>query len=97
MSVADDSYTRSKKQQEQIVANSGIACPIFRPTLMYGWFDRKHLGWLARFMNKSPIFPIPGDGKFMRQPFYMRVIFLILAQSVTPKLMESLIFLDMKN
>ena len=37
---------------------------------MYGWFDRKHLGWLAKFMRKSPIFPIPGDGHFMRQPLY---------------------------
>lgn len=70
MSVADDFYTKSKKHQEEIVINSGIPCPIFRPTLMYGWFDRKHLGWLARFMNKSPVFPIPGDGKFMRQPLY---------------------------
>jgi len=69
-SVADDFYTRSKREQEKIVLESGIACPILRPTLMYGWFDRKHLGWLARFMDKVPVFPIPGDGKFMRQPLY---------------------------
>jgi len=37
---------------------------------MFGWFDRKHLGWLSRFMKKVPIFPIPGDGKYMRQPLY---------------------------
>jgi nucleoside-diphosphate-sugar epimerase len=38
---------------------------------MFGWFDRKHLGWLSRFMRKVPVFPIPGDGKYMRQPLYV--------------------------
>ncbi|ARP84098.1 NAD-dependent dehydratase [Bordetella genomosp. 8] len=69
-SVADDFYTRSKREQERLVLDSGIPCPVLRPTLMYGWFDRKHLGWLARFMKKTPVFPIPGDGRFMRQPLY---------------------------
>lgn len=69
-SVADDFYTRSKKEQEQLVLESGIPCPILRPTLMFGWFDRKHLGWLSRFMQRAPVFPIPGNGKFMRQPLY---------------------------
>ncbi|MBV5317443.1 MAG: NAD-dependent epimerase/dehydratase family protein [Desulfobulbaceae bacterium] len=35
------------------------------------WFDRKHLGWLSRFMQKVPIFPIPGLGRYMRQPLYV--------------------------
>ena len=70
-SVADDFYTRSKIEQENIVLASGISCPILRPTLMFGWFDRKHLGWLARLMQKIPVFPIPGNGKFMRQPLYV--------------------------
>ena len=67
-SVADDFYTNTKKDQEKLVLESGIPCPILRPTLMFGWFDRKHLGWLSRFMQKVPVFPIPGDGKYMRQP-----------------------------
>jgi nucleoside-diphosphate-sugar epimerase len=70
-SVADDFYTRSKAEQERMVLDSGIACPILRPTLMFGWFDRKHLGWLSRFMKRMPVFPIPGDGRFMRQPLYV--------------------------
>ncbi|SDA46729.1 MULTISPECIES: NAD(P)-dependent oxidoreductase [unclassified Janthinobacterium] len=70
-SVADDFYTRSKIEQEQLVLASGIACPILRPTLMFGWFDRKHLGWLSRFMKKVPVFPIPGHGRYMRQPLYV--------------------------
>jgi nucleoside-diphosphate-sugar epimerase len=70
-SVAEDFYTKTKKDQEKLVLESGINCPILRPTLMFGWFDRKHLGWLSRFMKKMPFFPIPGDGKFMRQPLYV--------------------------
>ena len=70
-SVAEDFYSTSKKEQERNVLESGIACPILRPTLMFGWFDRKHLGWLSRFMARVPVFPVPGDGKFMRQPLYV--------------------------
>jgi nucleoside-diphosphate-sugar epimerase len=70
-SIADDFYTRTKKDQEKLVLTSGIGCSVLRPTLMFGWFDRKHLGWLSRFMKKIPFFPIPGNGKFMRQPLYV--------------------------
>ncbi len=70
-SVADDFYTQTKKAQERMVLESGIPCPVLRPTLMFGWFDRKHLGWLSRFMNKVPVFPIPGHGRYLRQPLYV--------------------------
>ncbi len=70
-SVADDFYTNTKKDQETMVLESGIPCPVLRPTLMFGWFDRKHLGWLSRFMKKAPVFPMPGHGRYMRQPLYV--------------------------
>jgi uncharacterized protein YbjT (DUF2867 family) len=69
-SVADDHYTRTKREQEELVLASGVPCVVLRPTLMFGWFDRKHLGWLSRFMQKVPVFPIPGNGRYMRQPLY---------------------------
>lgn len=72
VSVADDDYTNTKKAQEKLVVESGIPHCVLRPTLMFGWFDPKHLGWLSRFMAKTPIFPIPGDGRYMRQPLYER-------------------------
>jgi nucleoside-diphosphate-sugar epimerase len=71
-SVANDDYTDTKKKQESLVVTSGIKHCVLRPTLMFGWFDPKHLGWLSRFMQKTPIFPIPGDGRYMRQPLYER-------------------------
>jgi len=69
-SMAVDNYTETKKAQEALVAATGIKQVILRPTLMFGWFDRKHLGWLARFMKRTPIFPVPGNGQFLRQPLY---------------------------
>ncbi len=79
-SKARDWYTESKKAQERIVAESGIPHCILRPTLMFGWFDRKHLGWLSRFMQKVPVFPIPGSGRYMRQPLYAKDFCRILLQ-----------------
>ncbi len=69
-SAADDFYTQTKKEQEKLVIESAINCITLRPTLMFGWFDRKHLGWLSRFMKKVPLFPIPENGRYMRQPLY---------------------------
>lgn len=71
-SVADDDYTQTKKIQEQMFRDSGLPGVVLRPTLMYGWFDPKHFGWLSRFMEKVPVFPIPGHGRYMRQPLYNR-------------------------
>ncbi|TDR48814.1 nucleoside-diphosphate-sugar epimerase [Tahibacter aquaticus] len=71
-SVANDDYTNTKKAQEKLVAVSGLKHCTLRPTLMFGWFDPKHLGWLSRFMAKVPVFPIPGHGRYMRQPLYER-------------------------
>lgn len=71
-SVAKDDYTDTKRAQEAMVVASGLRHCVLRPTLMFGWFDPKHLGWLSRFMARTPVFPIPGDGRFMRQPLYER-------------------------
>jgi nucleoside-diphosphate-sugar epimerase len=71
-SVARDDYTNTKREQEEMVVASGQRHCVLRPTLMFGWFDPKHLGWLSRFMARTPVFPIPGDGRFMRQPLYER-------------------------
>lgn len=69
-SIADDWYTNTKKAQEDLVVQAGMTSVVLRPTLMFGWFDRKHLGWLSRFMKKFPVFPIPGNGEVIRQPLY---------------------------
>lgn len=72
ISRTGDNYSNTKKEQEKMVLESGIPCTALRPTLMFGWFDRKHLGWLSRFMEKLPFFPVPDLGRYMRQPLYVR-------------------------
>jgi nucleoside-diphosphate-sugar epimerase len=84
-SVADDFYTRTKRAQEDMVAECSTPHVILRPTLMFGWFDRKHLGWLSRFMKRVPVFPIPGDGRFMRQPLYAGDFCAIIASCIEHK------------
>jgi nucleoside-diphosphate-sugar epimerase len=71
-SVVDYNYKRSKQEQEDIVRSSGLPYCVVRPTLMFGWFDPKLLGWLSRFMERVPVYPIPGHGRYMRQPLYVR-------------------------
>ena len=81
-SMAVDDYTETKKAQEALYAASGIKQVVLRPTLMFGWFDRKHVGWLARFMQKTPVFPIPGDGRYLRQPLYAGDFCAIIASAI---------------
>jgi len=69
-SRADDYYSRSKRAQEDLVRKADLKTVILRPTLMFGWFDRKHLGWLAHFMARAPVFPIPGNGRYIRQALF---------------------------
>ena len=70
-SMAVDDYTETKKAQEALVTRTGLRQIVLRPTLMFGWFDRKHVGWLARFMEGTPVFPVPGSGRYLRQPLYV--------------------------
>jgi nucleoside-diphosphate-sugar epimerase len=81
-SVADDDYTNTKKQQEEMIIQSGVQHCVLRPTLMFGWFDPKHLGWLSRFMEWVPVFPIPGDGRYMRQPLYNKDFCLMIVDCI---------------
>lgn len=84
-SEASDFYSSTKAKQEQLVISAFPTAIVLRPTLMFGPLDRKHLGWLARFMMRSPIFPVPGDGKFTRQPLYVGDFVEVVARSIEGK------------
>ncbi len=86
ISVADDDYTSTKKEQEDLVINSGIDYTVIRPPLMFGWFDKKHFGYLSRFMEQTPVFPIPGNGKYLRQPLYGRDVARVIISAMEKKL-----------
>jgi nucleoside-diphosphate-sugar epimerase len=70
MSVAKDNYSNTKTKGEEIVKKSNAKYTILRPPLMYGAFDIKHMGFLTKLLDKSPIFPVPGKGDYIRQPLY---------------------------
>jgi nucleoside-diphosphate-sugar epimerase len=38
---------------------------------MYGPTDETNIGYLINFAKKIPVFPIPGHGKWPRQPLYI--------------------------
>jgi nucleoside-diphosphate-sugar epimerase len=81
-----DFYTETKTTQERLVDALEIPHIVLRPTLMFGWFDRKHLGWLRRFMDRSPLFPIPGDGRYRRQPLYAGDFAAIVASAIDSRI-----------
>jgi len=71
ISVADDFYTRTKREGEEAVRSSGVPHTVLRPPLMYGPGDVKHLGRVLALMERFPLLPLPGDGRYMRQPLYV--------------------------
>lgn len=71
ISVAKDAYTESKRAAEEMVRHSAVPHTILRPALMYGCFDVKHLGYITRVLEVMPVLPIPGSGRYMRQPLYV--------------------------
>lgn len=82
MSVAKDNYTKTKKEAEKFVEKSGVQYVMLRPPLMYGCFDAKHLGYLTKLMMKFPIFPVPGSGKYIRQPLFVEDLCKVIATLV---------------
>ena len=82
-SIANDFYVRSKTVQEKLIQKFSSNILILRPTLMFGLFDRKHLGWLSRFMDKIPLFPIPGNGRYLRQPLFVEDYVNIIISSLS--------------
>jgi nucleoside-diphosphate-sugar epimerase len=85
-SQAQDLYVETKRAQEGLFDDVAIPHIVLRPTLMFGWFDRKHLGWLRRFMDRTPVFPIPGHGRYLRQPLYAGDMAAIIAACIEKRI-----------
>ena len=81
-SIRRDYYSETKEDGEMLVKKSGIKHTILRPSMMYGCFDNKNVGWLMSFMGKSPLFPIPGTGKYPRQPVFVTDFCKIIEQLI---------------
>ena len=71
LSVRKDAYADTKLRAEELVKQSGLTYCIIQPSMMYGPTDDKNIGYLINFAKKMPIFPIPGHGRWPRQPLYI--------------------------
>jgi nucleoside-diphosphate-sugar epimerase len=71
ISVAKDAYSESKRRAEELVREADVPHTTLRPPLMFGCFDVKHLGFISRLLDRTPVLPIPGSGRFLRQPVYV--------------------------
>jgi len=63
-------YFRGKAQVEQRIRTSRLTHAIIRPTVVFGDEDIliNNIAWLLR---RSPVFLIPGDGKYRVQPVFV--------------------------
>jgi len=71
ISVSEDVYTRSKRAAERAVLESSVPHTVLRPPLLYGHFDVKHIGLILSLLRRWPALPIPGDGRYPRQPLFV--------------------------
>ncbi len=71
LSLWQDDYAHTKKEGEDLVKESGLEYCIIQPSIMYGPTDETNIGYLIDFAKKIPVFPIPGHGKWPRQPVYI--------------------------
>lgn len=74
-------YHRTKWEAEEIVRSSGLDYTIFRPSVMFGEGD-KFTNTFASAMRLSPFVIVPGDGRNMIQPVFVKDVAKALAASV---------------
>src|SRR5262249_2808377 len=67
-----EASTRSARlMAEEAITASKLAYTILRPTMIYGSSRDRNIARLIGFLQRSPVVPIPGDGKASMQPVYV--------------------------
>ena len=56
---------------EKAIESSGLQYTILRPTMIYGSPRDRNMWRLIRFMRRSPVIPVFGDGNYLQQPIYV--------------------------
>jgi len=64
---APSRYHQTKYMAEEYLKESGLAYTIFRPSVIFGPKD-EFVNLLARMIQKAPLVPVVGDGKYKLQP-----------------------------
>jgi nucleoside-diphosphate-sugar epimerase len=63
---------RIREDAEKHITESCLNWTILRPTMIYGDVDDRNMFRLLEFLKKSPIVPVPGDGKALQQPIHVK-------------------------
>ena len=58
-------------EAERLIAESGIASTIVRPTMIYGTKDDRNICRLIKYIRKFPVLPIAGAGNSRMQPVFV--------------------------
>ena len=74
-------YYSGKAQLERAVAESGLAYTILRPTVIFGLEDIL-INNIAWFVRHSPVFAIPGDGRYRIRPIFVEDMARLLADAL---------------
>ncbi len=56
---------------ERAVTESSLDATILRPTMIYGDADDRNMARLLRFLKKTPVVAVPGDGLALQQPVFV--------------------------
>lgn len=72
----------SKGRAEEIVRSSGLCWTVFRPSAIFGPGDG-FIDTLARVLGRSPVAPVPGDGRVRFQPVFVEDVAYGIADAVS--------------
>ncbi len=64
-------YFRGKARVEQALADSGVPYSIVRPTFIFGGEREVLLNNIAWIIRRTPVFPLPGNGRYEVQPVHV--------------------------
>lgn len=79
---ARSAYHTTKWAAEEIVRDSGMACTILRPSLIYGPGDKFTIR-MSGMLKLSPVVPVIGSGRTRVQPIYIDDVVTCLEKIVT--------------
>lgn len=64
-------YGRTKREADEVFATSGLAVTTLRPSLVYGENDRGAFNAVRRAVERLPLVPVPGDGRWISAPLHV--------------------------
>jgi len=66
-----DEYSRSKKDSEKMIRESGLEYCIIRPTIMFSERDKKNIFKMMQLLKTFHVAMIPGNGEYRLQPVWV--------------------------